>query len=195
MTDRQLPEIEDPNLLERADAAVADVFIPYAEQPVVQAIGEVSDLSDQEPLYAASAAVIAVGLAMRDSRTVQAGTRILASHLLATALRGIVKHLVDRTRPEAAARKGEYEAGEGKRFESDYNSFPSGHTSGAVAVALAVGRAYPDSAPAALGIAGAAAAAQIGRSKHFVSDVVAGVGIGIVAEAIVNGVVARAARS
>jgi hypothetical protein len=38
---------------------LADALVPYAEQAAVKALGTVSDLSDQEPLYAASAAVLA----------------------------------------------------------------------------------------------------------------------------------------
>ena len=191
----QLPEIEDATAAEKMDAAVANALLPHAEQAVIEAIGEVSDLSDQEPLYAGSAAFIAAGLILRDAGTVKAGTRILASHLLATALRGVVKQLVDRTRPNVAARSGEYELSEGERFESDFNSFPSGHSAGAFAVARAAGRDYPAALAPALLLAGTAAVAQVVRSKHFISDVVAGAAIGLLAEAAVDQIVRRAART
>lgn len=194
MTDRQLPEIEDATPVEEADAAVADALIPYAGHAVVEAIGELSDLSDQEPLYAASAAVIVTGLILRDERTVQAGLRILAAHLLATALRGVVKKSVDRTRPDKAARDGQYELRKGRRYESDFNSFPSGHSAGAFAVAGAVSRHYPSAAPIAIGLAGAASAAQVLRSKHFISDIVAGAAIGIIAESLIDRLLRRAER-
>src|SRR5687768_9869853 len=96
------PPVDSQTPLEEADAAVADVLLPVAQHGLVRAIGAASDLTDQEPLYAASAAIMATGILARDDRTFRAGTRLLASHLLATALRGIVKHMVDRTRPAAA---------------------------------------------------------------------------------------------
>lgn len=190
----QLPEIENASPLEEVDAAVADVLVPYAEHALIMAIGEISDLSDQEPLYAGAAAVIATGLIMRDGPTIQAGTRVLAAHLFATALRGVVKRLVDRTRPDAAARNEEYELSEGSRYESDFNSFPSGHSAGAFAVARAVSREYPGGAIPALTLASAAGVAQVVRSKHFVTDVVAGIAIGLIAEAAVDLLLRRAKR-
>lgn len=194
MTKPQLPEVDTSTPLEELDAAVAQVLVPHAEHAAIRAMGAASDLTDQEPLYAASGATIAVGLLMRDERTLRAGTRILASHLFATALRGMVKHLVDRTRPDAAARRGEYRLGKGERFESDFNSFPSGHTAGAVAVARALGRHYPGSYHAWLVLAGTAAIAQVIRSKHFVTDVAAGAAIGLIAEEAVHRLLCKAER-
>ncbi len=195
MTDLQNhPHFEPSAPGEGMDAAVADVLIPHAEGTAIKALGAVSDLSDQEPLYAAAAAVLATAIALRDGPTWRTGTRILASHLLATALRGVIKKMVDRTRPEAAARRGDYVLREGERHESDFNSFPSGHTAGAVAVALAVGRDNPAARVPAIGLAALAGAAQILRSRHYVTDVVAGAVIGIAADALVDAVIVRAQR-
>lgn len=195
MTDLQNhPHFEPSAPGEGMDAAVADVLIPHAEGTAIKALGAVSDLSDQEPLYAAAAAVLATAMALRDGPTWRTGTRILASHLLATALRGVIKKMVDRTRPEAAARRGDYVLREGERHESDFNSFPSGHTAGAVAVALAVGRDNPATRVPAIGLAALSGAAQILRSRHYVTDVVAGAVIGIAADALVDAVIVRAQR-
>jgi membrane-associated phospholipid phosphatase len=192
---QNLPDLEPKGPLEEIDAEVADVLVPYAEQGAVRAIGAVSDLSDQEPLYAASAAVLATAAVLGDGRTWRAGTRLLASHLLATGLRGIIKQTVDRTRPDAAAERGEYVLREGQRQDSDFNSFPSGHTAGAVAFALALARDYPGSRALALGLASVAGAAQVIRSKHYISDVVAGAAIGWAGEALIAGLIRRAART
>lgn len=189
-----LPDIEAVAPGEELDAAVADVLVPYAGKTLMQALGAVSDLSDQEPLYAASAAVLTTAVALRDGPTWRTGTRILAAHLLATAFRGIVKQLVDRTRPDAAARRGDYVLREGRRHDTDFNSFPSGHTAGAVAVALAVGRDHPGARGLALSLAAAAGAAQVLRSKHYVTDVVAGAVMGAAGEALVDALIVRARR-
>lgn len=185
MANLNLPD--DSSSIEEVDAAVAVKFLPHAGQAAISAIGDVSGLTDQEPLYAAAAAVIGTGAVMRDLRTVRFGTRMLAAHLFATALRGMIKHAVDRTRPDVAAEEGRgYEMTKGKRFESDYNSFPSGHSAGAFAVARAVGREYPAAAWPALAAATAASAAQVLRSRHFTTDVLAGAAVGLLAEAAVN---------
>lgn len=189
-----LPDIEPVAPLEELDAKVADALVPVAEHARVQALGAVSDLSDQEPLYAASAAILATAAAMRHGATWRTGTRVLAAHLLATGLRGIVKRAVDRTRPDAAARRGEYVLREGQREDSDFNSFPSGHTAGAVAFGLAVARDYPPARGLAVGLAGAAGLAQVVRSKHYLSDVLAGAAIGIAAELLIDGLIRRASR-
>ncbi|WP_344710515.1 phosphatase PAP2 family protein [Sphingomonas humi] len=173
---------------------MADALLPYTGELGVRAIGAISDLSDQEPLYAAAAGVLATAAVMRDGPLWRTGTRILAAHLLATGLRGIVKQMVDRTRPDAAARRGDYVLREGQRHDSDYNSFPSGHTAGAVAVAMAVARDNPGARLPALGLASLASTAQVIRSKHYVTDVIAGAIIGVAAEALVDALIERAKR-
>lgn len=179
------------NAIERADLAVASRLLPISGDLAVRAIGAVSDLSDQEPLYAASAAVIGTGVVMRDDRTLQTGLRLLATHLFATALRGVIKKTVDRTRPIAAAKNGAYELGPGERHESDFSSFPSGHSAGAVAVARVVARRYPHASGPALGLAAASAVAQVLRSRHYVTDVAAGAAIGWLAEEVLHALLTR----
>lgn len=193
-SDKEMPEVDDATAIEDADVAVAQKTVRFADHPIVEAIGEISDFSDQEPLYAATGAVIATGLIMGDEKTIRAGTRMLAAHLLATALRGIVKQLVDRTRPDAAARDGVYHMGSGDRYERDFNSFPSGHTAGAVAVALAFSREYPRQAPVAFSLAGGTGAAQVIRCSHFPSDVAVGAVVGAAAAMAVDRLVRWAER-
>jgi membrane-associated phospholipid phosphatase len=190
----QLPDVEPHVPLEELDAAVATVLVPLAEKEAVKALGEVSDFSDQEPIYAGAAAFLTVAAVMRDGPTWRAGTRIIAAHLFATALKKVIKSVVDRTRPDAAAKLGRYVFREGQRKDSDYSSFPSGHTAGALAVALAAGRDYPGGRRPALGLATAASVAQVIRSKHYVSDVVVGAAIGWGAEVVIDRLIGRAAR-
>ena len=185
---------ESRNAIEQVDLAVAGKLLPLSGGVAVRAIGAISDLSDQEPLYAASAAVIGTGVLLRDDRTMQTGLRILATHLFATALRGLIKKTVDRTRPLAAAERGEYELGPGERRESDFSSFPSGHTAGAVAVARVVARRHPGAVAPAMGLAAASAAAQVLRSKHYITDVVAGAAIGWIAEEVLHALLTRCER-
>jgi undecaprenyl-diphosphatase len=58
-------------------------------------------------------------------------------------------------------------------------SFPSGHSAAAFAVALPVAMANPLLAPAALGLAVLVAASRVQLRVHYLSDVLAGVVLGV----------------
>ncbi len=111
---------------------------------------------------------------------------MLAAHALAIFAKNVFKRSVDRTRPARLGTEGTYERGPGKRFQSDYNSFPSGHTASAMAVARAFGREYRDMAAPALGTASLLSSLQLVRSKHFATDIVAGASLGLIAEGLVD---------
>lgn len=168
--------------VEAADIAVAKLFIPLRDDPAVKAIGTASEVGDQPPLYAISAGVLTAGVLTGDRRAAKAGLCMLAAHFLTIRFKDAIKHLIDRSRPDLIAKQGTYEMRPGHRAAKDYTSFPSGHTASAVAVALAWGREYPKQRGAAMGLASVIAAAQVVRSKHFVSDLIAGAAVGIVAE-------------
>jgi membrane-associated phospholipid phosphatase len=174
------------NRVERADIAVAEAFTPIRKRKVVKALGAASEVGDQPPLYALSAGVLAAGILTKDRATARAGLRMLAAHFLTIRAKNLGKHLIDRTRPDLIPEQGRYEMRKGKRFDTDYNSFPSGHTASSVAVARAVGREFPGLHGGAIGLASVIAGAQVVRSKHYVSDLVAGAAIGIAAELLVD---------
>jgi membrane-associated phospholipid phosphatase len=178
---------EQPNnVVEKADLAIAETFTPIRKRRAIKLLGKASEVGDQPPLYVIAGAVLATGVAMGDRRGAKAGLRMLASHFMAIRIKNAAKHLVDRTRPYLIADEGRYELRQGKRFDSDYNSFPSGHTASSVAVARALGREYPAQHGAALSLAGAIAGAQVVRSKHYASDLVAGALIGLLAEKLAD---------
>jgi hypothetical protein len=83
------------------------------------------------------------------------------------------KHIVKRIRPDA----------------SDHNSFPSGHTATAFAAAEFLHQEYKDRSVwisvAGYGMATLVGASRIYNNKHWVSDVAAGAGIGILSTKIV----------
>lgn len=170
------------NGVEKADLAIAETFTPMRKHPAVQALGKASEVGDQPPLYVIAAAVLGTGLAMGDRRGTKAGLRMIVSHFIAIRIKNAAKHLVDRTRPNLIPEEGRYQMRKGERSDSDYSSFPSGHTASSVAVARALGREYPSQHGAALALAGAIAGAQVVRSKHYASDLAAGALIGLAAE-------------
>ncbi|MDB5714733.1 MAG: phosphatase family protein [Sphingomonadales bacterium] len=171
--------------VEKLDRKVARVAGSKRDTPIVKAVGTISDLADQPPLITISTLTIAAGVVVGRDRLVRTGVRMLASHLLATQMKSFVKHRVDRTRPFVILRGDEYHARKGTSHAKRENSFPSGHTAGAVAVARAVARDFPASAPIGYTAAATAAAVQLPRAAHFASDVLVGAMIGLAAEALV----------
>ena len=157
----------------------------------MRAIGFLSEVADQPPLIAASLGTIAIGLATRRGDLARGGARMLASHLLATGAKLAIKHQFDRTRPSKALDSGNERFEPGDTGDHDEKSFPSGHTAGAVAVALAASHDIEGAGvPAALA-AGAVAAAQAPVGNHYLSDVIVGGAVGWASEALVSAVFDR----
>ena len=123
----------------------------------------------------------AIGLIRRDARLTRAGLRMGAAFALATLGKALVKSAVDRTRPREAKKRG-YASGKGQRNEGPWNSFPSGHTANAVALAGAIAREYPKATIPVFAVAALTGAAQIPRGAHYASDVTAGALVGAAAE-------------
>ena len=170
----------------RADAEVDKAVAPLRKTAPVRALAVVSELGDQPQLRLISSALIVIGLASSNGRLSRAGARMLIAHELATIAKGFVKDRVDRTRPRSARSASQRKIRPGQSKAKEKTSFPSGHSAGAVAVARAFGREYPEHRPAALAAAGAIAAAQIPRCAHYLTDVGAGVLVGSAAEAVSN---------
>lgn len=169
----------------KVDAKAAKLSRPVQHSKAMRVLGAISDVADQPPLYRLSAAVAVAGLITLNGRLARAGLRMFASEWLATKLKSAVKHNVDRDRPNRV-KNGAGDIRRGGSRAKALSSFPSGHTAGAVAVAQALSREYPEHRAAATTAAAAAALLQVPRCQHYPSDIAAGAGIGLVAEAIVN---------
>jgi membrane-associated phospholipid phosphatase len=189
-----LPTTET-NPVEEADIAVTERLARYRNDPGVRAAGALSELADQPPLLSLCGAVLAWGLVRGDSRIASAGGRMLASVLVATALKTGLKRLVARTRPHMLLDEGRYEVEAFGPDDGDWHSFPSGHTAGAVAAARALGREFPAARWPAYAAAAGVAAIQVPRAKHYPVDVVAGALVGLAAEAAVDQVFAAFGRA
>lgn len=172
--------------IERADLAVAERTSALKDHPVMKAVGEASEMADQPPLIALSAAALAAGLLLRRPRLALAGARMLGTHAMATGLKTALKRGIDRTRPYVLDEEGRYVVRKGRRRDTRYNSFPSGHTAGAVAVAQAIARTEPRAAGPARVWAAAIALIQVPRGAHYPSDVAAGAALGFAADGILR---------
>ncbi|MFD0466620.1 phosphatase PAP2 family protein [Microvirga aerilata] len=154
----------------------------------MRGLGTLSEVGDQPPLLALSGVVLAYGVLAGDRCAAGAGARMLGSLILATWIKTGLKSLVARTRPNVLLDKGQYPVEPFGPDAGSWHSFPSGHTAGSVAVARAVGRAYPQARTAAYAGAAAVALVQIPRGAHYPADVVGGAVVGLVAEAAINGI-------
>ncbi|MFD1787617.1 phosphatase PAP2 family protein [Sphingomonas floccifaciens] len=180
--------------LEEADRKVTHKAAAKHDTPPMQVAAKLGELADQPPLIALSAATLALGLILRRRSMTEAGARMLASHLLATAAKEVVKRSVDRTRPHSVKKGHSYKLEPGGDRSHHYSSFPSGHTAGAVAVARAAARVWPDATPALSLAAAGAGAIQLPIAKHYVGDVLAGAAIGLASEWAVDAAVRAANR-
>ena len=174
------------NKAHRADRALSYAAGKHRDTPVMQAIGTASEIADQPPLVTINLATMAAGLVLRRPTVVRTGLRMLAAHALATGIKTVVKRSVNRTRPKAAMDGKGYRLEHGDSHDHDLNSFPSGHTAGAVAVAGAIAHGNPGAALPAYGTAATIAAVQLPRGTHYASDIAAGAVIGWVAQWATN---------
>jgi membrane-associated phospholipid phosphatase len=176
-----------------ADAAVAAAVERRQDHPALRAAALFSKLGDQPPMLGLALGTLASGIAQRDARLTRAGARMAAAHLLATAAKNVGKRTLDRTRPRSDS-KHRIERAKSDPDDKSTQSFPSGHSAGALAVARALGRDFPEREAAALGAAAAIALGQMPRRAHYLSDVGAGILIGLAAEALARRLVPPAAR-
>ena len=110
-------------------------------------------------------ATYALGRVAKSPRTAAVGADLVRAQILNAVLTQGVKLSVGRTRPD------------GSRF-----SFPSGHTSSSFATAAVLQRHFGWRAGVpAYGLAAYIAGSRLQENKHYLSDVVFGAAIGIVA--------------
>lgn len=177
---------EDATQVEKADIAVAEAAADNKHGPLARAVGAIGHLGDQPPMLAAAATLLVTGIFAKEPRMMRAGGRMIAAELVTIVIKDLVKRAVTRTRPHMLLEEGRYERRPGGPHEGKYNSFPSGHTAGAVACAVALTREYPEMKTPAYGFAAAVAVGQVRNAAHYPTDVGAGALVGLVSELIVD---------
>jgi membrane-associated phospholipid phosphatase len=174
------PAGPNANLLERADIAAARRLARHRDHSAARAVTAIGGI---KPVLAAAGAVVAWGLLTGDRRSAWHGGRMLTSVLLATVLKATLKLVVARTRPHMLLDKGVHEVRLLGPNEKSWRSFPSGHTVNSVVMARALARYWTEARLPAYVLAAAVALARVSRGAHYPSDVLAGVLIGVLAEA------------
>ena len=174
--------------LAAAEVKAARAVAPSRKKPamLVEAVGQ---LGDQPELRTVSGQVLAAGLLSVNHRLIRAGVRMLLAHEIATLAKDLIKEQIDRTRPHSATTHSERAVKQGRHTAKTKTSFPSGHSAGAVAVARAFGREYPQLQAPALAAAAVVAGMQVPRLNHYPTDVAAGMLLGVASEAVANLVV------
>ncbi|QIL01841.1 phosphatase PAP2 family protein [Sphingomonas sinipercae] len=167
------------------DARIADAAAEYRDTPPVRLWSRFAKLGDQPELRAISGAVIAAGVLLGRGKLFRAGLRMLLAHEAATSAKSFIKHRVDRTRPRSADDARDARPKKGHSRAKRESSFPSGHSAGAIAVASAFARDYPQHRVPALAAAGLVAVGQIPKNAHYPTDVAAGALIGAATEALI----------
>jgi undecaprenyl-diphosphatase len=160
------------------DRQARALFRPYRKTAPIEALAWFGQAGDQLQLRVLCGGVLAAGLVRRDGRTIAAAARMLLAHELATLAKTAVKDRVDRWRPRNAGGGKPVRPHKGHSQAKALNSFPSGHSAGAMAVACAFAAEYPEHRGAALAAGGAVGLVQVPTCAHYPSDVVAGMAIG-----------------
>lgn len=158
----------------------------YADSAPVRALDLFSKLGDQPEMRILAGGLIAAGTFAASDRLVRAGARMIITHEAATSVKNLLKTEIDRTRPRSATNRRQKTPRKGTHSAKEKTSFPSGHSAGAMAAARAFSREFPEYGAAAMATAALVAAVQIARCAHYPTDVVAGVAIGLAAEAATN---------
>ena len=107
----------------------------------------------------------------------------LAAFVSSGILAQLVKHLVGRPRPRLLAQGIEHF---GPTLASGLDSFPSGHASTDVAVALVLSIRDPKAPPVRMNLAAFVAASRVLGGAHFIMDVLGGVCLGLIVGLIIG---------
>jgi membrane-associated phospholipid phosphatase len=114
--------------------------------------------------------------ALGGKREKQTATRLVNALVTSGLITETTKVLVGRRRPDESGGVGDV-----KGPSLVYESFPSGHTSAAFAMATVLATQYPRYRVPLYALAAAVAASRVLQNRHFPSDVFVGAGIGIAA--------------
>ena len=168
------------------DRKAHELFTPHKKSRPIKVLKWFGQAGDQLQLRTLCGGVLALGLIRRDPRLIEAAARMFASHEVATWAKRRVKNRVDRWRPRNADTAEEVKPHKGHSKASALNSFPSGHSAGAMAVACAFAAQYPEHRGPALAAGVSVCLAQVPTCSHYPSDVVAGATLGAITDALVG---------
>ncbi|MGH7690181.1 MAG: phosphatase PAP2 family protein [Gemmatimonadaceae bacterium] len=172
------------------DQVVAhDMQLPQnqREPGLIRASTVFRDMADPGTIFV-SLGLYGAGIVLQNPVAADIGLHTTESLVIASTAGFLLKGIVGRPLPrQHDADADSYHFGRGIRDDGNWQSFPSGHTLAAFAVASALPAETNDRWPADAGVVGiltysAAAGAGISRlynNAHWVSDIIFGAGIGV----------------
>jgi hypothetical protein len=148
-------------------------------------LAQLSDIGDQlgrgESLLYLSAALLVVGYGLKRANWIDAGWETLLAHVLSGVLNNVLKHAIGRARPKFMhAGNPEFAPLAG----SGWDSFPSGHSMAAFAVATVLAVRFPKIRWPIMLLAFAIAVSRMVRGSHYLTDVAAGAILGVLIGAL-----------
>lgn len=130
-----------------------------------------------------SAGLLAGGWWLGRRNVMEAGWQSLIAHGAVALLVTLLKHVVGRPRPKFN-HAGGFQLW--PSMDNGFDSFPSGHAAAAFTVAAVLARRYPSARWIWYGTAALVTFSRILRGSHFVTDVMAGAILGLVAGWIIS---------
>lgn len=158
------------------DRPVADAW-EYSEPGFAYRLLDATDELGHATWYLIPGPILALALYIARSDKWRTPAYIASSVAVSGIAVNLLKPFFGRTRPIKLHGDGEY-AFEFFRLGYSYNSFPSGHTTTAFAVAVALGILMPRLRYLWWAIGALVALGRVATNSHFVSDVVAGAWLG-----------------
>jgi undecaprenyl-diphosphatase len=164
--------------LTRFVRSLNDIHIDHLANPWLAQFSDIGDrLGKGESLALLSLVLLAVGYGLKHPQWREAGWQSLIANGLAGLSVNILKHVIGRARPKFMhAGNLEFSPAGG----SGWDSFPSGHATAAIAVAMVLATKFPRARWPILTMAVAIAASRILRGSHYLTDVAGGVALGCV---------------
>ena len=158
-------------------------FLRSVQLPWLELAGDVgSRLGSGAILAVLSGVLLAIGLARKQPAFRRAGVGSLIAHAAAALSVQALKHLIGRPRPRMT-HGGGFQFG--PSWDAGLDSFPSGHTTASFAVAAVLAKQFPRARWLIYSAASFVTVSRVMRGSHFPTDVVAGVGLGLLAGYVV----------
>jgi len=127
----------------------------------------------------ACSVVVILAVAVLDPAGRRRALAIAIGCLASLALTYLLKDLFGRSRPFVAAADGSWQWRGPWQFSTAWTSFPSAHTPAAFALAAGLSWFYPRGRALFMTLAVITAAQRVLHTAHYLSDVIAGMGIGV----------------
>ena len=160
-------------------------YLRSLHNPWLDQAGDVGNRLGSGPvLIVVSGSAFILGVLLKSTTLRAAGIESMFAHAAAGLTSQAIKHIIGRPRPRLM--HGDKGFLLGPSFDSGLDSFPSGHASASFAVATVFARRFPNSGWIWYGAASLVAVSRVMRGSHFYTDVMFGIGLGILVGCVLS---------